>query len=243
MNVLEEKRKLNSYIYDKVQKLKFKNVKINLAGSAALQSQRYFSDYDFNSIIKRKYKPKTLFDEFNQILIASVQSLFFIELKFEYLDGTKKKIYDIIEIKPNMFKNLNYIKIDYLLWFDYHFKELSIMYIFKNTKYGVEDIEKDYDELVSSGNYYKALKRLFSIYKLTKNHKEAVILTKYFNSDYGKLYSMNSNLKTLLLVPSRLKKQIDINLKFLGLSPSINIQNEIQKNDEILNKESEKYLV
>ena len=63
MDVIHEKRKLNSYINDIIKKIKFKNYKINLAGSAKLQSQRYFSDYDFNSMIKRKYKPITIYNE------------------------------------------------------------------------------------------------------------------------------------------------------------------------------------
>ena len=89
MDVLHEKRKLNSRIHDIVKKLKFKNSKMNLAGSASLQSQRYFSDYDFNSVVKIKYKSSTIYDEFMRIL--SNEELYFIEFKIEYLDGTKQK--------------------------------------------------------------------------------------------------------------------------------------------------------
>ena len=155
-----------------------------------------------------------------------------------------KKIHDITKLK-NMSNNINYIKIDYVLWFDYHFKELSIIYIFKNTKYGVDDIKQDYEELIKDGNNYKALKRLFSIYKITKNRIEAVKLTKFFNSKYGKLYELNSNLKTILLIKDikEFKQKIDINLKSLKLKPDIDIQKEILKNDLILNNEGKKYLI
>ena len=135
-----------------------------------------------------------------------------------------------------MLKNINYVKIDYVLWFDYHFKELSIIYIFNQTNFSVEDIKQDYEEFVKDGNNFKALKRLFSIYKIKKNKIEAVKLTKFFNSKYGKLYEINSNLKTLLLIPDDdVRKKI--NLKFLKLNPDIDIKKEISKNDLILNNE------
>jgi len=240
MDVLHEKRKLNSRIHDIVKKLKFKNSKINLAGSASLQSQRYFSDYDFNSVVKIKYKSSTIYEEFMRIL--SNEELYFIEFKIEYLDGTKQKIFDLSKLKKNMFKNINFVKIDYVLWFDYHFKELSIVYIFSEIKYGVDNVKKDYDELTQDGNNYKALKRLFSIYKITNNKKEAVKLTRFFNSSFGKLYEVNSNLKTLLMMPNEdLRKEI--NLKFLKLSPDINLEKEIEKNDITLNHNAEKYLL
>ena len=240
MDVLHEKRKLNSRIHDIVKKLKFKNSKINLAGSASLQSQRYFSDYDFNSVVKIKYKSSTIYDEFMRIL--SNEELYFIEFKIEYLDGTKQKIFDLSKLKKNMFKNINFVKIDYVLWFDYHFKELSIVYIFNGSKYGIDEVKKDYEELIQEGNNYKALKRLFGIYKITNNKKEAVKLTKFFNSSFGKLYEVNSNLKTLLMMPNEdLRKEI--NLKFLKLSLDINLEKEIQKNDITLNNEAKKYLL
>ena len=53
------KRKIDSQINDIVKKLTFKNHKIKLAGSASLASQKYFSDYDFNCRVLRKYKQTT----------------------------------------------------------------------------------------------------------------------------------------------------------------------------------------
>ena len=110
MDVIREKRKLNSYIHDIVKKLKFKNYKTNIAGSAKLKSQRYFSDYDFNTKILKHYKPTTMYNEF-----AKNDDLYFLEFKIEYLDGTKTKIFDVSKLKRNMFKNINFIKLDYVL--------------------------------------------------------------------------------------------------------------------------------
>ena len=105
--------------------------------------------------------------------------------------------------------------------------------------------------MIEEGNNYKALKRLFSIYKITNNKIEAVKLTQFFNSKYGKLYELNSNLKTILLIWNftslkdlyDIKQKININLKFLKLNPDIDIQKEINKNDIILNSEAKKYLL
>lgn len=239
-------RKLNTYVYDIVKKLKFKNHKLNLAGSASLASQKYYSDYDFNSSITRNYRPVTMYNEFIRIL--SNTDMYFIEFKIEYNNDTKLKIHDIKKIKKSMFKDVKYIKIDYVLWREYHFMELSIMYIFRKTKFDVDDIKKDYDELVKDGNNYKALKRLFSIYKITKQNKQqAITLTRFFNNTL--LYQTNSNLKAIQLMKNHykedadVKKKIEINLKYLKIDPKSNIDDLVQSNDNILNESAKKYLI
>ena len=85
-----------------------------------------------------------------------------MEFKVQYIGDTKIKIYDKM-IKRAMFKNIDYVKIDYILWFEYQFKEVSVIYSFYNVRKTVFDIKKDYDELVREGSYYKLLKRLFRI--------------------------------------------------------------------------------
>ena len=244
MDVLTEQRKLNNTVYDITKRLRFKNYKLNLAGSASLQSQQYFSDYDFNSIISRTYRPVTIYNEFVKIL--SNDYMYFIEFKIEYNDGSKVKIHDVSKLRKAMCKDIKYVKTDYVLWNDYHFKELSIMYIFRSTKYSVDDIKVDYNELIKEGNYYKALKRLFSIYKQDKNKKEAVKLTRFFNS--SKLYDVNSNLKAIQLMRKTydtqdVNKKIVINLKYLKLDKDIDLDEVIKSNDKILNDGAQKYLI
>ena len=246
MDVLTEKRNLNISIYGIVTKLKFKNYKLNLAGSASLKSQRYYSDYDFNTLISRKYKPVAIYNEFMKIL--SQHDMYFIELKIEYIDNTNLKIYDISKLKKGMFNNIKYVKVDYVLWLEYVFKDLSIIYIFKTTPYSIDDIKDDYDALIQEGNNYKALKRLFSIYKFTKNRTQAIKLTTFFNSEYGKLYEINSNLKTIQLMTQHydddsINKKIAINLKYLKINPAYDIDELIKSNDIILNNVAKKYLI
>ena len=147
-----------------------------------------------------------------------------------------------------MFNNIKYVKVDYVLWFDYVFKELSIIYIFKTTPHSIDDIKDDYDVLIQEGNNYKALKRLFSIYKFTKNRTQAIKLTTFFNSEYGKLYEINSNLKTIQLMTQyydddSVNKKIAINLKYLKINPACDIDELIKSNDIILNNVAKKYLI
>ena len=248
MNILE-KRKINSQINDIVKKLTFKNHKIKLAGSASLASQKYFSDYDFNCRVLRKYKQTTIYDEFKKILEYTDDRLYFMEFKVQYMGDTKIKIYNKM-IKRAMFKNIDYVKIDYILWFEYQFKEVSVIYSFYNVRKTVFDIKKDYDELVREGNYYKALKRLFSMKKLemASGSGSVLRLTTFFNSDMGKLYELNSNLKTIQLLKTMYddiptQKRIEINLKYLKIDPHSNIEDMIKKNDEKLNNAAEKYLI
>ena len=40
-----------------------------------------------------------------------------------------------------------------ILWFEYQFKEVSVLYSFHNVRKTVFDIKKDYDELVREGSY------------------------------------------------------------------------------------------
>ena len=245
MDVLTEKRKLDSKISDIVNNLKFKNHKMNLAGSASLKSQRYYSDYDFNTQIK-EYKPVTIYNEFIKILSHHHHDMYFIELKIEYTDGSKIKIYDTSKIKKAMFKNINYIKLDYVLWSDYHFKELSVMYIFRNTVYSIDDIKDDYNQLLKDGNNYKAVKRLFTLSKWTNDKKESVKLTRFFNSKYGQIYEINNNLKAIKLMKEHydnddVNKKIEVNLKYRHITTDIDPM--IKANDEILNKASKKYLI
>ena len=162
MNILE-RRKLKADLYDIVKNLEIFETKLKLAGSASLMSQRYYSDYDFNCNIK-KQKQTMIYNEFKKILSYVNDKLYFIEIKIEYDDGTKLKITNILMIRLRMFKKVKFVKLDYIVFLDYVFKEVSIMYIFKNKKESDTDMIKtlrnDYDDLMVKGEHFKALKRL-----------------------------------------------------------------------------------
>ena len=65
-------------------------------------------------------------------------------------------------------------------------------------------------------------------------------LTSLFNSNLGKIYEINSNLKTILLLKTMYDdpltmKRIDINLKFLKIDPNDDLNKIIKENDAVLN--------
>ena len=242
MNILE-RRKLKTELYDIIKNLEIFETKLKLAGLASLRSMMYYSDYDFNCKIRvRKQTP--IYNEFKRILSFSNDKLYFIEFKIEYIDGTKIKLQNVNDIKLNMFKNISFIKIDYIVFLDFVFKEVSIMYIFKENDMDTDDIIKkltdDYSELIDNGENFKAMKRAFSIYKIQKDYPNMKKLTHLFNSTLGKLYETNSNLKTILLLKTMYDdpltmKRIDINLKFLKIDPNDDLNKIIKENDKVLN--------
>ena len=242
MNILE-KRKLKTELYDIIKNVEVFDTKLKLAGSASLRSMMYYSDYDFNCKIRvRKQTP--IYNEFKRILSFSNDKLYFIEFKIEYIDGTKIKLNNVNDIKLNMFKNISFIKIDYIVFLDFVFKEVSIMYIFKENDMDTDDIIKkltdDYSELINNGEKFKAMKRVFSVYKIQKDHPNMKKLTSLFNSNLGKIYEINSNLKTILLLKTMYDdpltmKRIEINLKFLKIDPNDDLNKIIKENDKVLN--------
>ena len=202
MNILE-RRKLKTELYDIIKNLEIFETKLKLAGSASLRSMMYYSDYDFNCKIRvRKQTP--IYNEFKRILSFSNDKLYFIEFKIEYIDGTKIKLKNVNDIKLSMFKNISFIKIDYIVFLDFVFKEVSTVHIFKendmDTDGIIQKLTDDYSELIDNGEHFKAMKRAFSIYKIQKDYPNMKRLTSLFNSNLGKLYEINSNLKTILLL-------------------------------------------
>jgi hypothetical protein len=242
MNILE-RRKLKTELYDIIKNLEIFETNLKLAGSASLRSMMYYSDYDFNCKIRvRKQTP--IYNEFKRILSFSNDKLYFIEFKIEYIDGTKIKLNNVTDIKLSMFKNISFIKIDYIVFLDFVFKEVSIMYIFKENDMDTDDVIKkltdDYSELINNGEKFKAMKRVFSVYKIQKDHPNMKKLTSLFNSNLGKIYEINSNLKTILLLKTMYDdpltmKRIDINLKFLKIDPNDDLNKIIKENDKVLN--------
>lgn len=246
MDVLAQKQNIDLLqLNDFVKEYKFKNSKIVVKGTASLKMQRYFSDYDLYSLISKKYKYKTIADEFNRIVSISKDDVYFIENKIQYMNSTKLRNVEIF--KSSMFKNkVDFVKFDYVVRIDNIFKELSIIYDFNTSKHlskneMKEKLNDDIKDFIKDGSYFKVLKRLFSIYKIEKNKKKLVRLTRFFNSDYGKLYSINSNLKAIMLVLDSYddkitKRKIEINLKDIHMDPEANIKQMTKYNDEILNK-------
>lgn len=148
----------------------------------------------------------------------------------------------------NGFHNVDYIKMDFIVRLGNIFKELSIIYSFNEKEPSKATLEHDLNteikDNLKEGNYYKALKRLFSLHKAEGKSKNQLPLSRFFNSEVGKVYEMVSNLRALhiLLQHSRTKemdKRIEINMKDLHLVPQVTlIDKYIQAYEQIIQREA-----
>lgn len=237
-----------------IQNLQYKNYKISVAGTSSYGSQMYYSDYDLNSNISEEKSIPSIIKEFNSILSYTNNNLYFIEFKIQFLNGKKKKYYSLPIKFPLLKRNeIEYFKIDYVIFSNYEFVDLSIIYNLSNIVIPPEEIikkiEEDKKEFLKNGDVFKALKRQFSIYNIEGNKKGMIYLSKLFNSDYGKLYKLTSNLKTIQLMLKKygkepiIKKKIEYNLLKYGLHnmTELAIKEYIKNLERVYNKEAYKY--
>lgn len=264
MEVGFEKEKPDIDIVPVLKALKYPNSNIKVIGTASLKSQKYPSDYDIITNVKDK-DPERVYNTFKKIISKTnkMPNVYFIELKIQgKTDNDKKKFFDNENIPKDEFikqfnRGVEFIKIDYIVRFGNIFKDVSINYFF-NTELTREDIfhilltrmNNDAREYRKEGRYFKALKRIFNIYRYLRQKRSLVKLAKFFNSEFGRLYALSSNLKTIkLLVESGYRDadtrtKILINLKDLGIEPDITkINNVIEKTDKIFNDRANKYFI
>jgi hypothetical protein len=261
MDILE-KQETPTILASIVSNLQYDKLKAILIGSAGLSSQLYTSDYDFMTRITDKYTPKKAFNIFNKIIqyIKKNDDLFFIEVKFQDKKGLKKKLYSLDDFTYTIFKKwfnskLDFIKFDFVVYLSSKvFKELSINYIFNTEKLDIEDmtnsIKNDFKDQIKEGNYYKALKRGFSIIKTLDTPESTDLLkklSKYFNSDIGKEYQRVNNLKAIKLVFEKYKgdeltdKKIETNLKDVGFKDIDDLDEYIKDLEHDINSDAYKF--
>lgn len=208
--------------------LKFGNVKPNLGGSASIKSIKYFGDFDLISKIPPgEYSAPESYGQLTNIMKRSLEVDFLIldEVKFQ----TDKKKYRKMINKSEFMKiwdSLELVKYDYLLWANGIFYELSSIYAFKTGK-GIQayqdSIFDEIPELKADGNWFKILKRLYSISNLNKDKVRLKQLTDFFNK-HGKYYRVMSNLQAIEKVYEKSKsketlEKIHMNLERLGYNP------------------------
>jgi hypothetical protein len=228
MNITE-KRFIPQDLIPFTKLLQYPHQRIMLLGSAGLASQRYYSDYDLLTIIPDKDCEK-IYNTIKNIIEKSENNpdMYFIEIKIQTLDGNKiRKLKDTF---CNKVQNIDFIKLDYVIRIQNKFVELSIIYKVLNHQGGessfVESVKDDIKELCKEGEYYKVLKRCFSI--LTKQpkspdrDKRLILLTNFFNSPVGQIYQDASNLKAIKLLLQHYRdtdtiRKVELNLKDLKL--------------------------
>ena len=235
---------------------KFKKYKVQLLGSSSLEYvNKYASDYDFYTNIHLEKKIDSVYDFLNKVLSINDENIYFIELKFQLLNGEKIKFktLDNLVLPAINRDEIDFIKIDYIIYNNYEFKETSIIYDLnkevKTKEAIIKTLQNDINEFFKEGHIYKALKRFFSLLRLYDDKKMMVKLSYLFNDDtYGKFYKIQNNLKTILEMRKRygtqklVVKKIMANFQKIGLTVMNNTQlnhhiNMIEKkiNDEALN--------
>lgn len=236
------------------------NKKYKVVGSANLKPILYNSDYDLIENDKG-ITPNEMYQSFkHKFKIAKKDSNIYItdmkcgEKKGEPLRWTYD---DIMKGENKGIKFTDAIqmdvmcKLDIIAIIDNKITEFSNIYIFNNPKKNDElkELEKDYFELIKEGNYFKALKRLFSIFSLKNQKSKISKLLKYFNSDIGIINKCRSDLDILLLllteqtfrkVPLNIVKHNLQLIKYKLSSVEISLSDKI---DEICNMKNKNEII
>ena len=260
MDILEPKPKshYDAELVKIIRNLKFKNYPIELKGSASISSQQYFSDYDLFSNISKPTSSEDIYTEIMDILkkMEKIPGIYFVELKIQNLDGSKKKWFPKEEIDKTDFieaiDQLDFIKIDFITYIDYKFMELSILYKFSDTKMTpaeyMKSIKGDIKELKGERRFYKVLKRYFNIFKIKGDTEKLLYLNEIFNSDLGMLYQKISNLEAILKLlefykDDLTKKKVRLNLKGMREPAEIkSIKKQLALYSTALNRQAESIL-
>jgi hypothetical protein len=202
--------------------LQFKKCIIKLVGTGSLKSQLYPADYDFLNIVGDKYKNNVVYNEFKKILnkLSKLKDYFFIELKFQTKDGEKTKIFNIKDYNEDLFNkaynNIDYMKIDGITTIKGEFKEVSCIYFLTNTEIDNEKYIKilldDQKHYYDEGKYYKSLKRIMLATKRESppDKNFIVLVSKFFNSETGKLYKLKNMIDAVIIFLDKYKSKQDV---------------------------------
>lgn len=252
--------------------------KYQIIGSASLEKIKYSSDYDLQEFINKKGNNilDNIYNHFKQKFIECKKNKnYFITdfkcgidnegepIRWSYNDMMVGKAGDLTFQEALIQKST--VKLDLIVLIDGIFTEFSENYYFKlnkKTTYYNDDnigtsIKKSLNEYIYMGNYWKALKRLFSllINDKSKNKAELTKLIDFFNSNVGLINKCKNELDILLAVIDQKfrkpkiddifynitkinewSKEAGLDFDFLSILRQRSI-NQIKKNIEILKNE------
>jgi hypothetical protein len=190
---------------------------INFEGSSKYEKLKYKSDYDIILFIKNTTPVTEVFNNLRKVLqkIEKDPDAYFIELKMQTKDEKKFKwyrgeLFTISDFEPHYNDNLAFFKIDMVIRVKDEFFETSGTYrmvpvMGMSLEKVVKDLKENMKKHVKEGNYYKGLKRMFSIYVMFKNMSQVEFPMKIFNTDMGKLYEIICILQAVELVSELIK--------------------------------------
>jgi hypothetical protein len=232
-----------SHLVDEIKQLikilHLPHTPLQLKGSASLQSQRYFSDYDFFSNVPH-YPVDEAWKLFNEIRSKLLEKpdVYLIEIK---LQGKKKERFHKEPIDKEVFYEMyppELIKFDLVDRISGIFTSVSCIYSFTKEAMTKEDfiksLQEEIVELKKEGMWYKVLKRQFAIYKAENDKEKLVSLSGLFNSPLGLAYQKVANIDAILEVLGYYKdkdtmRKIKLNLKDIHLKSIASLQKERKK--------------
>jgi len=216
---------------------------LQLKGSASLQSQRFFSDYDFFSNVPH-YSVNEAWELFSGIrskLIAK-PDVYLIEIKLQDKKGNKERSYGTDPIDKDkfykMYPTIELIKFDLVDRISGIFTSVSCIYSFTKEPMTKKDfivsLNDEIKELKKEGMWYKVLKRKFAIYKAENDKEKLVSLSGLFNSPLGLAYQKVANIDAILEVLNHYDdkdtlRKVKLNLKDIHLKSISSLKKERKK--------------
>jgi hypothetical protein len=264
MDVLQKKYPSQD-IRKYVDILKYKNSPIMLLGSGGLEGQNYPSDIDLFTKISSAEDAKEAFTEIMNMVneFKDLNNVFFVEFKIQQTNGNKYKFKTLEELENDDFKfyryfdeKIDYCKFDFVILLDGRYIELSSIYVFNQAPFDANELMKslldDRKEMMKEGKFYKSIKRLFAYIKLqpeeTMDKDILVEITRFFNSNIGRLYQENSILKAIKLMMETYPDNAEIdkynNYVFsnMGFKDINDIDKIINEYDNLINREGHKFI-
>ena len=148
-----------------------------------------------------------------------------IHWTYEELCRGSKKIYDVDVSLQDAIQMKTPVKIDVItLLYNSKFVEFSCIYFIKKGKRfinlpgGIENLEYEAISLLEDKNYFKYLKRVYSLSQINKHDALNSALESYFNSKNGMLYLFVVGLEVLMNIMENVKnlplKKINYEIDF-----------------------------
>jgi len=182
---------------------------IRVIGSASLRRIQYAGDYDANEVSKESIP--VIAKELGNVIkrLKKIPHLVIGDIKCgewrgEPIRWTPKEIEKGGKTLEDALRTGGRTKIDTMAIIGERYVEIGCVYMYGDNVEPpdedvlVKELELSMEEELGEGNYWKALKRYFSILRLTETKPKKVdILTNIFNSDLGRLYSVISDISVL----------------------------------------------
>lgn len=258
-NYYRKRKHYKEQIKDIFELISFNDDGYIIEGSNLYKSMDYPYDFDLYEVVKTN---KTIEEAKNDAMrlfknmfreIKKMDNVYFMDFKCglskdgeklrwtpdEIIDGihkeTKIKLIDCLDDKT-------LTKIDLIAFIDGEYEEFTnIFELRKITPKNFRDapeiaLNEGIKEEIKNGNYYKALKKLYSISRFNKDYKMIEKLNEIFNSDLGKLYLIKNKLNMILelsekhkLKNENIKSHVQIYKQLLDKVFQYNIKENIFK--------------